>query len=201
MPSDSGSRPVSGEILGGPLTASRRPADAVDAVYETVPGEAAASPQPKAAPVPHAGLSVLAGSAGEPALQRGGPAFWTAGLLAVLAAFWFSGGHALFRFEAPLAAFDAAPAFDVLELKSRVEWVNGRSVLLVDGAIQNTGMKPADAPGVVLNIESGTGETTRYALGLGRNVLEPGDTASFSSRLDAPGDGVRKVFVTFAEDK
>lgn len=200
MSSDSGLHPVSGEILGSLRAAKpRRPVDAVDAEFETFPTAPAATPRPSSAP-DHSGLAILSRAEPDPASNRAGPAFWGVGLLIVAAAFWFSGGHAMFRFDQPLAVFEEAPAFDVLDLQTRVERINGRTVLLVDGAVQNIGMQPAKAPGVVLNVESEAGKTVRYALGLGGQVLEPGDTAAFSSRLDAPDEGVKRVFMTFPED-
>jgi len=184
-------RHVSGEFLVAPTRgAARRPSDVVDASFETVRGESLA---PMAAPI--AGLAVLAGSDG--GTRRGGPAFWSVGLLLVFGAFWFSGGHSLFLGGGPAPVEIATPAFDLLDLSSRVERIDGHAMLLVDGAVQNTGMATAPAPPVVINVVDEDGATTRYRLGLGERPVAPGDTAGFSSRLSAPQGGVRRVYVTF----
>lgn len=202
MANDSGSRPVIGEIIGTPSgMANRRPADAVDAHFETVAADISLPPSHFAPERGTAlgGIAFLGGAGETGGSERGGPAFWVTGLLAVAAAFWFSGGHAAFLGpkSTPVGAIPAG--FEMLDLTSRVERVNGRAVLLVDGAVQNTGMAAAPSPRVILNVESDNGSTTRYLLGFGSGSLEPGDTSSFSSRLDAPKGGVKRVYATFEE--
>lgn len=203
MASDSGIRPVSGEILGvRPGAPVRRPADAVDASFETIaagPARPGAVTGNRTVDTVEPGLSFLGGATASGGAERGGPAFWAGGLLAVAAAFWLSGGHAVFLGpkSTPIGAEPAG--FEVFDLSSRLERSNGRSVLLVDGAVQNTGMQDSIAPSVVLNVESDSGKTTRYLIGLGSGMIGPGDTAAFSSRLDAPKDGVKRVYVTFEE--
>jgi hypothetical protein len=49
-------------------------------------------------------------------------------------------------------------------------------------------------------VTANDGAVTRYRLGAGATELKPGDRYSFSSRLEAPGSGVKTVSVAFQED-
>lgn len=203
MESESPPRPVKGEILGVPARpngALRRTGDAIDVSFETVPqGTRPGAITGSAAPF-DGGMQVLKGAQDiSMGPQRAGPAFWTSGLLLVAAAFWFSGGHALFHIDRSGQLVAETAGFEVLGVDTRLERFNGRVMLLVDGAVQNTGMRDAVAPGVVVNVEADNGAVTRYALGLGERLVAPGDTASFSSRLAPPSGGLRRVFVTVGE--
>lgn len=208
MASDRPPQPVNGEILAAQAagrSGGRRPDDAVDADFETIEVPQAVRPpsaRPVAAAIARESLSILNGSA--PVADRpsrGGPAFWATGILAVAAAFWFSGGHALLDHRSSPALSDEAAGFEVMEVTSSVKRLSGRDVLMVDGVLQNTGMRDAVAPDIMVNVESDTGGTTRYLLGLGKPVVAAGDTADFSSRLNVPKGGVKRIYITFEEGK
>ncbi len=207
MASDRPPQPVNGEILAANAAGrpgGRRPDNAVDADFETVDvvPPMRTTPARPAAAIERESLSILNGSA--PAAERpsrGGPAFWATGILAVAAAFWFSGGHALLDHRSPRDLTDEVAGFEVMEVTSSVKRLSGRDVLMVDGVLQNTGMRDAVAPDIMVNVESDTGGTTRYLLGLGKPVVAAGDTADFSSRLNVPKGGVKRIYITFEEGK
>ncbi len=193
------SRPVNGEILAAPAreVGPARRSEAIDAVFESLrqdpQGRATAAPTP-----PTGGLTVLSSSGAAPAGERGGPLFWATGLLLIVTAFWISGGHALFSGLRWPSLFLAEPAFTMLDSSTQTQAIGGRLYLLVDGTLQNTGMEAAAAPDIRIVVVDGDGVTTRYHLGLGKRIIEPGDTADFSSRLDAPLSGVKKVTVDYS---
>jgi len=103
--------PLSGEIMAGDLPRGTQPqaaaADVVDAEFVTLPRGPAAAPAsamtvaeiPIVRPAfPLTGMDLLKHAA-EPGdvSRRAGIGFWAAGLAAVVAAFWMSGGHTLSR--------------------------------------------------------------------------------------------------------
>lgn len=188
-------RPVSGDILPSGAPVRREgPAvsgDIIDAEYVSVGAPSA----------PHSrksqtGLSVLAHS-GDDSDQRGGPVFWSAGLILVLAAFWISGGHALIgRFSAG-QDLSAQGELQVSGLQTREENSGPRTVLQIDGQILNPASVPLPMPGLVINVEAKSGEIIRYALGVGQDSLAAGERYDFSSRLQAPAGGTQRVFITF----
>lgn len=201
-------QPVNGEILAvrpSLPVGGRRPDDVIDAVYETV--REAEAPKPKAArsispTLARENLSILNGEAAvADRSNNGGPAFWATGILAVAAAFWFSGGHALLDRQQGAIVPEQAGAFEVMDVTSSLKKINGRQVLLVDGVVQNSSMRDAVAPDIMVNVVSDNGRTTRYVLGLGKPVVAAGDTADFSSRLTAPEGGVKRVYITFEETR
>ena len=52
---------------------------------------------------------------------------------------------------------------------------------------------------IEIAVTGNDGLVTRYRLGTSGRPLSPGETFDFSSRLDAPKNGVKTVTVTFAE--
>lgn len=201
-------RPVSGEIM---TAATPRPSasaaggpnrdDFTDADYEAVPppdGRATTARQPAA--VAPEGLSLLAGAAAvAQAPARGGPLFWAAGLLLVALAFWVSGGHALVRAMVPASIGQPAQPLRIAEVQSRVERHNGRDILFVTGQAENHGATPLALPPIEIAVTGNDGRLRRYNLGTRGTELGPGDRYSFSSRLEAPTNGVKTVSVTFLE--
>jgi hypothetical protein len=217
MPDERKARPVSGEIMAAP-PAGAEPAepgfihaDVVDAEYETVRPD-----QPAAA---HARTSISIGTAAAP-LQglgslrkadasrregpvRGGPMFWIFGLGLAAGAFWVSGGHALVR-QAPIAG-QTAPAqsivnaLHIVDVTSRVEEHGGRPVLFVDGKAINDDRIERILPRLEIDVTANDGAVMRYNLGTSAEPLAPGAAFGFSSRLEAPKEGVKSVSVTFQE--
>jgi len=198
-------RPVSGEIMAGvavrPATA-REPSDFRDVEYETVERARSAPPADFPEQKPAEGMDFL--RAGAKAIddgsRRGGPLFWVFGLALVALAFWVSGGHALVR-QHMLALPSAGPEkpLHIGEVKSRVERHSGRDVLFVDGRAENHGGEALKLPAIEIAVTANDGATTRYFLGTRRAELAPGDRYSFSSRLEAPTNGVKMVSVSFQE--
>lgn len=202
-------RPVSGEIM---TAATPRPQasaagpnrdDFTDADYEAVsaPARPTAPARPPAASAPE-GLSLLAGSAGAAvasASARGGPTFWAFGLLLIALAFWVSGGHALVRAMVPAAVVEPTQPLRIADVQSRVERHGGRDVLFVTGRAENHGTKPLALPTIEIAVTGNDNRLKRYNLGTRGTELGPGDRYSFSSRLEAPTNGVKTVFVIFQE--
>lgn len=212
-------RPVSGEIMTGspaaaPPCRDLPPAsDIVDADYEVLDaGPAPDDPapvQPQRAPAQPpsrapslGGMAMLRppGSPQRPFSVRGGPLFWGAGLAAVLAAFWVSGGHAVIRHAALLAAPSGdAAALSITGVTSRVDASGQKPVLFVDGEAGNDGAAAAALPPLEIRVTGEDGAVTRYTLGTSGRSLAPGQRFAFSSRLDVPRNGVKAVAVSFAE--
>lgn len=194
--------PVSGEIIPRKEAATRSRSaagaeDILDAEYETVddktPGRASAA-APAAAT---SGLDILQRGA-RPARQRGewaGGVLWAAGLLVVAAAFWLSGGHALF--DGGGAA--RTDTLHILALESRLEPSSRGATLTVEGDARNSGIESRRLPDLSINVLDMDGHTAHYFLGTNRRRLAPGDRFSFSSRLAAPKSGVKSVSVSFVE--
>lgn len=208
MSDDDKARPVSGEIMteGARPSPARRPeSEFSDAEYETVAGAQTAPVRtPAAEDASTPGMDFL--RARQPSLARaidgrsarGGPLFWALGLLLVGLAFWISGGHALVRQQ--VAAFAPSGQREPLrigEVKSRVEKHNGRDVLFVEGQAENHGKSHLALPALEIIVAGNDGGNTRYSLGTRGAELAPGDRYSFSSRLEAPRNGVKSVSVTF----
>jgi hypothetical protein len=219
MPDERNARPVSGEIMAAPPAgaepAESRPVhpDVVDAEFETLQRQAPAEPA-QAQPVASIG-TVAAPVHGLDSLRkpdararpqdpaRGGPVFWIFGLGLVAGAFWVSGGHALIR-QAPSTSA-SAPAQPVVnpvriaEVASRVEDHGGRAVLFVEGKAVNEGSETRTPPPLEINVTGNDGKVRRYNLGTSPEPLAPGAAFSFSSRLEAPKEGVKSVSVTFRQ--
>jgi hypothetical protein len=213
MTEDRTVRPVSGEIMTGDTAGARpgRPAgDIIEADYVSLPG-AASSPRPAAPrPAPAAaesrGMDILKSGATADGSRRGGPLFWLFGAVLVGGAFWVSGGHALVSRPDPQAiaapaAADPRDALRIVGVESRIERSgNGRSFVLVDGEVINTGGKALPLPALDIRVTDGAGRSTRYVLGTGDRRLSPSARFPFSSRLEAPADGVGTVTVDFSTE-
>lgn len=212
MTDENMARPFSGEIMaGGPRAPAPRPApaaDVIDAEYVTVdPATGAAFPQPSApatgAATASPGMDILrGGEAGRGRRERAGPLFWAGGLFMVAAAFWVSGGHALMARPQPAAPAVRAAAMPlrIANVESRIERRGARAFLLVDGEVANDGAAGAALPGLEISVAGSNGRTVRYFLGTSGRVLAPGERFAFSSRLDAPKDGVESVTVDFRKE-
>ena len=207
MADEDNRRPVSGEIMmiAERAVAVRGIADAeiVDAEYETVaPQRPRAGERPSLAPsAAPGGMSMLRGVGGQVGrAARGGPVFWSAGMLLVAAAFWVSGGHTLVDKRAPGAAGPASQPLAIEAVKSRVEQRDGREVLFVEGATTNRGDDTLAVPPIAIAITDGKGLTSRHFLGTNGALLAPGQSIGFASRVEAPSTGVKSVTVTFREE-
>lgn len=208
MSTDGAPVPVSGEIIPRDVAAchGRRTggADILDAEYETVSD----TPQRKDrafAPTPAAaaptGLDILQRGAGAARGRgdRAGAVTWAAGLLAAAAAFWLSGGHALFDRAGAAAPAMAGDTLHIMGLESRLEPMNQGFILTVEGDARNSGGESRQLPDLSINVLDMNGHTAHYFLGTNRRSLAPGDRFSFSSRLVAPKAGVKSVSVSFVE--
>ncbi len=206
-------RPVSGEIMAGRANASpgKGPADFEEAEFEPVlhvarddaprhPTTSRPAAQPAAPPVQ--GLDSLRGGASAAATsdRRGGLAFWSGGFVIAFAAFWVSGGHSML-ISAPSAV--PAPAsrqpLAIENVVSRVEDRGGRLILFVEGDARNGGQSTLAVPPIEILVTDGDGAVTRHFLGTNGTALPPGQRFAFSSRFEAPSNGVRSVAVTFRE--
>lgn len=140
------------------------------------------------------------GADGERRAKAGPLLFWSTVLLAVFLVFWIAGGHRLVL--DPLAATirnSPAQALQIEGVTSRIERHEGRAFLVVDGAARNYGGEPLSLPSIVISVAETNGPTLRYYLGTNQAVLAPGQAYDFSSRLDAPSNGVASVSITFQE--
>ena len=200
--------PLSGEIMAGDLPRGTQPqaaaADVVDAEFVTLPRGPAAAPAsamtvaeiPIVRPAfPLTGMDLLKHAA-EPGdvSRRAGIGFWAAGLAAVVAAFWMSGGHTLSR-HLPVLRGDAE-TIRIAGLTSRVADTATGPRLFIDGEVRNTAGGGIVSPDLMIDVTAGDGLVTRYRLATGAGRLASGEARRFSSRLDAPESGVRTVTVT-----
>lgn len=206
MDHDDRARPVSGEIMSGDAARPARPqtsrGEVDDAQYETLPPRPGDAPARFAAPdAPASGMDFLkAGAAAQPGGRRGGPLFWLFGLVAVAVAFWVAGGHALVGGGDTPGPAAPKSSLAIAGVESRVETHDGRGVLFVTGRAENGGGRALALPPIEIAVTANDGAVTRYRLGAGATELKPGDRYSFSSRLEAPGSGVKTVSVAFQED-
>jgi len=207
MADDDNRRLVSGEIMAAATAMPAwRPdvAEFVDAEYETlVPERSAGAERPSAERVPApGGMSMLRGVVGGHVERaaRGGPVFWTAGLLLVAFAFWVSGGHMLVDRKGVSVAAAVKQPLVIDTVRSRVEPRGEREVLFVEGATTNRGNDTLAVPPIAIAITDGKGLTSRHFLGTNGALLAPGQSIGFSSRVEAPSNGVKSVTVTFREE-
>jgi len=217
MANDERRRAVSGEIMTGPEDGSTEGPqgriapgdDVVDAEYVSLPPRARAESHASesassigSAAAPTVGMDMLRRNEPEKMSRspaRGGPLFWTTSVALVLAAFWVSGGHALVR-GASVAGIEAPKsALRISGVTSRVDASGVRAILLVDGQAANDGNSLEHLPPIEIAVTGIDGLVTRYRLGTSGRPLSPGETFDFSSRLDAPKNGVKTVKVTFAD--
>lgn len=213
--SDQRIRPVSGEII---IRDAARPSrdgaatdDIVDADFETL------RPDPAdrlAGSVRPASIGTIeAPSLGFDTLRkgdvqsrrpsaRGGPLFWTVGLGLAVGAFWVSGGHVLVRQTSLVAqAPQMRPAnpLRIADVASRIEAHGGRSILFVDGKAINDGSGDMPLPAIEIRVTASGGDVLRYKLGTSAEPLAAGGEFSFSSRFEAPKEGIKAVSVTFQD--
>jgi hypothetical protein len=132
------------------------------------------------------------------ASSSGGPIFWIAGGALVAAAFWVSGGHAVMR-PMLIQASEPEQGLRIASVISKVDRSGLRPVLQIDGQAVNDGRNAAAMPPLKIEVLSPAGGSMHYKLGTAGSPVEGGASFAFSSRLDLPKDGVKTVFVTFAE--
>jgi len=147
------------------------------------------------------GMDMLRRRATRPApsaSRSGGPLFWVFGGALVAAAFWVSGGHAVIR---PLLEQAHVPdqGLRIASVISKVDRSGMRPVLQIDGQAVNDGGQTESMPPLNIEVLSPAGGSMHYKLGTAGSPVESGASFAFSSRLDLPKDGVKTVFVTFAE--
>ena len=213
MSDESNARPVPGEIIiaipAASSTTGMPVADIVDAEFETLRPDP--SERLSAAPIaigtaapPSQGLDTLRkqGGAAPQGPARGGPIFWVVGLGLAAGAFWVSGGHALMRptsFMAAAPQVQPANPLKISDVTSRIEDHGGRMVLFVDGKAINGGNEQRALPLIEISVIANDGGVMRYNLGTSQDPLAAGGEFGFSSRLEAPKEGVKSVSVSFRE--
>lgn len=207
-------RPVSGEIMTAPGVSARSAprserTDVVDAEYVTlhlaerahVPHEAG---HPTRAGVPAlAGIGVLSREGARLQARgpaRGGPAFWLFGSLAAAGAFWVSGGYAVLDNASARRLGTTGEPLQIAAIRSRLETLDGRAVLFVEGRIANEGSKESAVPPLAIEVAARGGGVARYNLGTSGGRIAPGGSFAFSSRFEAPKEGVETVSVSFREN-
>lgn len=208
MPEMRTSRLVSGEIMSRPAAKPRAVAghDVVDAEFETL-GNAPADTARSRASAGEAvgaepGLATLRAATPSPRRlrwQRAGMSFWLGGIAIAAAAFWVSGGHALFDLRASALVRAAASPLRIVDVTSRVETAAARSVLLVDGEARNDDTRQHSLPPLSIEVTAPDGSRTRYRLGTSGRYLQEGERFAFSGRFEVPKEGVKTVSVTFVE--
>lgn len=213
MVQDDRARPVSGEIMSaaifrGGTALPRDTKNACDAQFETLPQAKEAAPSGNDMAVVRvsdrvSGLNFLTQNktTGRRFAQPRGFLFWSAGLCCVALAFWIAGGHALFMSADRLGLTRAGQALQISAVESRVEAINGRDILFIDGYARNYGPLTHALPTIEIAVTGNDGNVTRYYLGSRESQLESGSHHAFSSRLQAPEAGVKTVSVAFAEER
>jgi hypothetical protein len=203
---------VSGPVVAGGVDGMRaeRSGDVIDAEFETLkPDPAERLLPPRAAtPIgtataPAYGLDTLRKSyvrGSAQAATRGDPIFWTVGMFLVIAAFWISGGHALVS-QSLIPAWHFTPAnpLSIAGVTSRVEDRAGRAVLFVEGKALNAAVEEQPVPNIELRVTANDGSVMRYSFKASSGPLPGGSAVAFSSRLEAPKEGVRSVTVNFQD--
>ena len=89
------------------------------------------------------------------------------------------------------------PAEEIVDVTSKIEERDGRSILFVDGTAVNQGSGEQTLPPIEISVTATDGKVMRYNLGTSLEPLAAGGEFSFSSRLEAPKEGVKSVSVTF----
>lgn len=199
--------PLSGEIVtSGPQRMPRPEAEDIhDAEFEIVPvspgtARRSTTPRPQEADFSGAGLEVLSRPPPRPPLwQPGGPGFWAKGLGIALAAFWVSGGHALFLSDRVGQASGDPVRVERFE-SLIVDGGPGGPVIRIEGALANDGTRAVAVPRFSIDVATESGRTIRYFLGTSDAKIGPGGRFDFSSRLRAPKDRVETVKLTFSKD-
>lgn len=209
-------RAVSGDFMAGSADAGAagrgHDVDVIDADYISLPGGACSATQTSSAvhgraaigsaTAPTAGMDVLRREATAPACfgrRRGGSFSRIVVAGVILVSFWVSGGHALLRHVSQGGVEIPDSAFRISTVDSRIDTSGIRPLLFVDGEAVNEGSMPESLSALEIAVIGNDGVLTRYRLGTSVRLLSPGETFAFSSRLDAPKNGVRTVSVTFRE--
>lgn len=216
MSDERNARPVSGEIMAAGAHAAEAGRaglisdDVVDAEFETLrpdPADrlsaASAIPSIGSAAAPAQGLGSLRkrdGATSHQGSTRGGPIFWIVGVCMAAGAFWISGGHALVRpaSNGSPAQLASASPLKIAGVKSRVEDRDGQSILFIDGSAINEGNEEVALPPIALSVTGNGGGVMHYRLGTSSDALPPGGHFNFSTRLEAPKEGVKTVSVAFS---
>lgn len=207
-------RPVSGEIMSAAGFHDGRARrhdieDACDAQFETLARAEKVSPARNdvaahliAGPAA-AGMNFLTQrtTSTRKNARPGGFLFWSAGVSCVALAFWVSGGHALLMDQDAPSHTASKKALQIASVESRVEALQGRKILFVDGHALNHATMALTLPAIEIAVTGNDGRVIRYLLGDRESQLEPGSRHEFSSRLQAPDAGVKTVSVAFAEEK
>ena len=207
-------RPVSGEIMSvanfhDGTTRRHDIQDACDAQFETL-GVATKTPTARAnmaaplipGPVA-AGMNFLTQRSAT-TRENGRPGsllFWSAGISCIALTFWVSGGHALLMSQHGLSPAASKKALQIASVESRVEAMQGRKILFVDGHAENHATMALPLPAIEIAVTGNDGRVIRYHLGDREPQLAPGSRYEFSSRLQAPDAGVKTVSVAFAEEE
>ncbi|NMG38061.1 hypothetical protein GRZ55_02255 [Chelativorans sp. ZYF759] len=204
MAAEDNRRSVSGEIMTVIATPPfwPKPSAIVEAEYETFTPTGGRNPEmsPPSAAVPR-GMTMLRSVGGRVGrAARGGPVFWGAGLMLVAVAFWISGGHTLIDRVGPIVTGTPKQPLIIEKATHRVEARGARAVLIVEGATTNRGVERRSVPPIAIAITDSGGLTSRHFLGTNGTLLAPGQSIAFSSRVEAPSNGVKSVTVTFREE-
>ena len=197
-------------VAAGGAIGMDSPGDVIDAEFETLrpgPAERLLPPRPTVAigtaAAPAQGFDTLRKSQADmtrQAAKRGDPIFWTVGISLVIAAFWISGGHALVgQSLIPVWHTEPANPLRIAEVTSRIEERAGRVVLFVDGKALNSGSEAQLLPPIEVKVTANGGGVTRYSLPAATDPLPGGNSVTFSSRLEAPKEGIQSVSVNFQE--
>jgi hypothetical protein len=84
------------------------------------------------------------------------------------------------------------------DVRVTTETIEGKPVLVIEGAIVSETRKPADVPRLRFSVRDGQGaEIYAWNAVLEQTVLKPGDRASFKSRLASPPAEGRSIDVRF----
>lgn len=209
-------RAVSGDFMAGSADAGAagrgHDVDVIDADYISLPGGVSPVTQTShavhgraaigSATAPTAGMDVLWREAAVSlsfGRRRGGSLFRIVVAGVILVSFWVSGGHALLRHVPQGVVEIPDSALRVSAVDSHIDTSGIRPLLFVDGEALNEGWMPESLSALEIAVTGNDGLLTRYRLGTSGRLLSPGETFAFSSRLDAPKNGVRTVSVTFRE--
>jgi hypothetical protein len=213
--------PRNGEILvaGAPVARNGRPrADraVTDAEFvvlraDGTPAEDMAKANNASRPRPFEdsardGLTLLRGAKLKEATVSfaiSGPAGYLLAGLAILAAFWFSGGYATLHAPARPAgnAADLPSNVRIVDLDSRLaDRPGGKRVILVNGAVRNEGSAAAGVPPIAVRVAETGGTARRYIFGTHARLLGGGESYRFAFRLDAPESAVDKLTVEFSRE-
>lgn len=215
MRDERNARPVSGEIMTGEASATElarqgpQGADVIDAEFETLRPDPADRLGPGASispigtcAIPSLGLGSLSKSRRSHAVKRGptrgGPLFWSVGMAIALGAFWVSGGHALMRAAATETAVTPVNPLRISKVNSRVERHGDRNILFVDGSAINDGAEQTSLPAIAISVTDNGGSILHYRLGTVPDLIGPRSHFNFSTRLEAPKEGVKTVSVAFS---